>query len=73
MMRDIDTSDEEIALHLTEDQKASHSFVPQVTVNTNLVDDEGLEADVACPPSVSRTRSAANGAIAERSRMAGMA
>lgn len=46
MMRDIDVPDEKIALYLMEDEKASHSFVPQVTVNSDLVDDEGLEADV---------------------------
>jgi len=47
MMRDIDVTDEDIAQYLKEEQKASQAFVPQITIDDTLVDDEGLEADVA--------------------------
>jgi len=46
-IRDIDTSDEEIAAYLMAAPDASDAFAPQVQINPDLVDDEGVEADVA--------------------------
>lgn len=46
-IRDIDTPDEEIAAYLVEAPDVSDAFAPQVRINPELVDDEGVEADVA--------------------------
>ncbi len=46
-IRDLDTSDEEIAAYLTEAPETPDAFAPQVRINPELVDDEGKEADVA--------------------------
>ncbi|NNE54053.1 MAG: hypothetical protein HKN30_16825 [Sulfitobacter sp.] len=45
-IRDIDTSDEEIAAFLEAAPDASGAFAPQVRINPELVDDEGMEAEV---------------------------
>jgi endonuclease/exonuclease/phosphatase family metal-dependent hydrolase/V8-like Glu-specific endopeptidase/lysophospholipase L1-like esterase len=46
-IRDIDTPDEEISKYLMVAHEASDAFAPQVRINSELVDDEGTEADVA--------------------------
>lgn len=45
-IRDIDTPDEEIARYLLTAPEQSDAFAPQVRINPELVDDEGVEADV---------------------------
>ncbi|HEY9038987.1 MAG TPA: trypsin-like peptidase domain-containing protein [Roseovarius sp.] len=45
-IRDIDTPDEEIAAYLLAAPEESDAFAPQVRINPELVDDEGVEADV---------------------------
>lgn len=48
MMRDPETySDEEIAAYLREPEETGPTWQPSVEVNPDLVDDEGLEADIA--------------------------
>lgn len=47
MMRNLDIADEEIAKYLEEDVTAPTAFSPSIRINTKIVDDEGLEADVA--------------------------
>lgn len=47
MMRDLDVSDEEIAEYLELDSNDASAFAPSIRINSAVVDDEGLEADVA--------------------------
>jgi hypothetical protein len=47
MMRDLDVSDEEIAKYLEVDTSDVKGFAPSIRINSTVVDDEGLEADVA--------------------------
>ncbi|WP_050527828.1 trypsin-like peptidase domain-containing protein [Pseudorhodobacter aquimaris] len=46
-IRDIDTPDAEIAAYLELAPEQSDAFAPQVRINPELVDDEGLEAEIA--------------------------
>ncbi|OED50538.1 hypothetical protein AB838_01875 [Rhodobacteraceae bacterium (ex Bugula neritina AB1)] len=47
MVMDETVSDEEIAKYLKEEMDAPPAFSPKVSINPDLVDDQGLEADVA--------------------------
>ncbi|MDP5220457.1 trypsin-like peptidase domain-containing protein [Ruegeria sp. 2205SS24-7] len=47
MILDETVSDEEIAQYLMEDTDAPPAFSPRVSINPEMVDDQGLEADVA--------------------------
>jgi hypothetical protein len=46
MANDIDVPDEEIAQYILEDSSQASAFRPGVTINSDVVDDQGLEADV---------------------------
>lgn len=47
MMRDLDVTDKQIASYLVEDSSNSTAYAPVLRIDPKVVDDEGLEGDVA--------------------------
>jgi len=47
MMRDVEIDERELRPYLTEDPENSRAFAPSLTINTDNVDTEGLEGEIA--------------------------